>query len=402
MTNETGRQAGSLQGVVLILPITMAVMGLVVLVPVLPAMTAHFSNVPGAEYLVPLMLTLPALCVAILSPVAGVVVDFFGRRTTLIASLVAYAFIGMLPMVLESLTSIIFARFALGAMEALIVISSTTLLGDYFHGRSREKWLANQTAIASLSSIALALLGGALGGFGWRGPFAAYGVSLLFAVALLIWTWEPEKVEQPADEVVAGGPTFPWRHILPIAALAIFGGTMFFTMQIQVSNVLSEYYGISSAAQLGLYSAVAGLSVAAGTLLYRQGTARLRVPTQLFVAFGLLGISFVAMNFAPSSGLFTADLIVNQLGSGMLLPALVVWAMGRLPFEVRGRGTGLFMSGWWLGQPLSTQAVALLRNQQGGNLPAALQVLGILCVGAAIIALFGRTRSAAQSGVPPS
>ena len=39
-----------------------------------------------------------------------------------------------------------------GAMEALVVISSTTLIGDYFHGRDREKWLANQTAVASLSS----------------------------------------------------------------------------------------------------------------------------------------------------------------------------------------------------------------------------------------------------------
>ena len=52
------RQAGTLQGVLLLLPITMAVMGLIVLVPVLPGMMAHFHDVPGVEYLVPLMLTL--------------------------------------------------------------------------------------------------------------------------------------------------------------------------------------------------------------------------------------------------------------------------------------------------------------------------------------------------------
>jgi hypothetical protein len=67
-------------------------------------------------------------------------------------------------------------------------------------------------------------------------------------------------------------------------------------------------------------------------------------------------------------------------------------AMGRLPFEVRGRGTGLFMSGWWLGQPLSSQVVAFMRNQNGGDLPAALQVLGILCLIAAAVALFSRLR----------
>jgi MFS family permease len=394
------RQAGTLQGVLLLLPITMAVMGLIVLVPVLPGMMAHFRDVPGVEYLVPLMLTLPALCVALLSPIAGVVVDFFGRRKTCIGALVIYSVVGILPIFLQSLTAIIVSRAVLGAMEALIVISSTTLIGDYFHGRDREKWLANQTAVASLSSILLAFLGGALGNFGWRGAFAAYGVSIFFAIGLLLRTWEPRKSDEPSDELASAGARFPWRTIAPISLLAIFGGTMFFTMQIQVSNMLSDYYGISSPSALGFYSGLAGLSVAGGTLLYRRFTARLITPTQLLIAFGLLGISYVLMNHASTPKLFTAWLIVNQIGSGMLLPALVVWAMGRLPFEVRGRGTGLFMSGWWLGQPLSSQAIAFMRGQNDGNLPATLQILGILCLVAAAIALISGFRGSARPNAP--
>jgi hypothetical protein len=84
----------------------------------------------------------------------------------------------------------------------------------------------------------------------------------------------------------------------------------------------------------------------------------------------------------------------------MLLPALVVWAMGRLPFEVRGRGTGLFMTGWWLGQPVSSQAVALLRGQVDGSLPEALQILGILCFVATAIALVGRFSASARPSAP--
>ena len=386
------RQAGTLQGILLLLPITMAVMGLIVLVPVLPGMMAHFHDVPGVQYLVPLMLTLPALCVALLSPVAGVVVDFFGRRTTCIGALVIYSCVGILPLFLQSLTAIIVSRAVLGAMEALVVISSTTLIGDYFHGREREKWLANQTAVDSLASIALAFLGGALGNIGWRAPFAAYGVSALFAVGLVLFTWEPQKSDEPIEEFAPPGAGFPWRTIAPISLLAVFGGTMFFTMQIQVSNVLSDVYGVRSPSSLGLYSGLAGLSVAAGTLLYRRFTAMQATSTQLLIPFALLGISYVAMNHAATVPGFTLWLVVNQAGSGMLLPALVVWTMGRLPFEIRGRGTGLFMSGWWLGQPLSSQAVAFMRGLYGGNLPAALQVLGILCLVAAAIALISARR----------
>jgi len=78
-TPVSGRKAGTLQGVILLLPVTMAVMGLIVLVPVLPQMMRQFHAVPGAEYLVPLVLTLPALCIAVLAPIAGAIVDAIGR-----------------------------------------------------------------------------------------------------------------------------------------------------------------------------------------------------------------------------------------------------------------------------------------------------------------------------------
>jgi MFS family permease len=380
------RRAGALQGTLLLLPITMAVMGLVVLVPVLPQLMEHFKAVPGVEFLVPLMLTLPALCVALLAPVAGTVVDFFGRRRTLIGALVLYAIAGVMPMFLDSLMAIIASRVALGIVEAAIVTASTTLIGDYFHGESRKRWLANQTALASLSSIPLALLGGALGNLGWRAPFIAYSLSLLYVVGLALWTWEPQKSEQPAAEL--GGPDarFPWRALVPVALLAVFGGVMFFMMQIQVSNVLSGYYGISSASSLGGFTALAGLCVGLGTLLYR-GVMRFPSAMQLLIAFGLLGLSYVMMNHSASVTSFAAWLVVNQLGCGMLLPILAVMAMATLPFEMRGRGTGMFMTGWWLGQPLSTQLVALVRGSNGGDLRAALQIFGVLCLVAAAIAL---------------
>lgn len=365
---------------------TMAVMGLVVLVPVLPQMTTHFSGVRGATYLVPLVLTLPALCVALLAPVAGVVVDFFGRRRTLVWGLVAYAIVGVLPVVLDSLAAIIASRVALGIVESAIVTASTTLIGDYFHGEARARWLANQTAIASLSSIVLALLGGALGTFSWRGPFVAYAVSLVYVVGLVFWTWEPQVGDQPPGERAGADAHLPWRTMIPLALLAVFGGNMFFLMQIQVSNVLSEYYGVQSAATLGVFTGGAGLSVALGTLLYR-GTIRIPAPMQLLIAFGLIGASYVMMNHSPNLAAFTTFLVISQLGCGVLLPTLVVMAMGQLPFEVRGRGTGVFMTGWWLGQPVSTQAAAFVRQLTGGDLPAALQVFGILCLLAALAAL---------------
>jgi len=185
----------------------------------------------GAQYLVPLVLTLPALCIAVLAPLPG---DrrCIGRRRTLIGALVIYSVAGVMPIFLNSLTAIIASRIVVGAMESAVVTASTTLIGDYFHGESRERWLANQTAVASISSIFLALLGGALGNLGWRAPFAAYAVACSTR-RLILWTWEPRKVEQPSTELAGPAAPFPWRAMLPVALLAVFGGVMFFMMQIQ-------------------------------------------------------------------------------------------------------------------------------------------------------------------------
>jgi len=60
------------------------------------------------------------------------------------------------------------------------------------------------------------------------------------------------------------------------------------------------------------------------------------------------------------------------------------------------------MTAWWLGQPLSAQLVPWVRGLQGGSLPAVLQVFGIVCIVAAVVAAIRRStdsRSSAASGV---
>ncbi len=97
------REAGTLQGISLVLPITLAVMGVVVLAPDLPQMLAHFKSVANSDYWVPMILTTPALCVAIFSAPAGYLGDRFGRRRLLIASMVVYSLVGTAPLLLDNL-----------------------------------------------------------------------------------------------------------------------------------------------------------------------------------------------------------------------------------------------------------------------------------------------------------
>jgi MFS family permease len=382
-TNQ--RHAGTLQGVMLLLPIIIPVMGTVVLAPVLPKMLEYFATVAHAEYLVPLALTVPGLCIAFLSPVAGVFVDFFGRRRILIYALASYAVVGVLPLVLDNLLLIIASRAVLGALEAVIVTASTTLIGDFFHGDERAKWFAYQTALASTSAVVLIAASGALGNIHWRVPFTLYASSLLIVMGIVVATWEPaapQVAERSKDAASFGSAA--WRILVPRGAVAVFSGTMFYTLMIQLGVVLDSRYGIHSPGTLGGLMAIGSLSVPLGALTLRRLT-RLSAPGRLFICFVLLAVSFLMMNYATTYQQLMVYVVINQFSCGLLCPTVIVWMLGDLPFEVRGRATGVFTACWFIGQVISPQAVTLISKQVGGLLPA-LQWLGLACLVAAFVA----------------
>jgi len=103
------------------------VLGAVLLVPVLPKMQDHFAAVPGAKTLVPVVLTVPALALALLAPFADVIVDRLGRVRLLVGATAVYALFGTAPLWLDSLGAIVISRMLVGIAEAAIMTCCTTL-----------------------------------------------------------------------------------------------------------------------------------------------------------------------------------------------------------------------------------------------------------------------------------
>ena len=403
----TARTPGTLQGLMLTLPITLAVMGISVLVPDVPQLMTAFKDVPHHEYLIQGgLLTMPALCVALLSPFAGWLADRIGRRALLIGSMVIYAAVGVAPSVLDGLTPIILSRTCVGICEAIIMTVSTTLISDYFDGHAREKWLASQTALASLSSLALIPFGGLLARtYGWRGPFGVYLFSVLLAVGIWLFTWEPAPrtsmlgglgSERPdktprVSEAGAAPDTLPWGRLIGICAITLFASVMFYTILTQSSLALATL-GVTDAGRLGLLTGIATLGVPTGTFVFRAAAPRLRIGNLLALEFLLIAIGFAGMSRASSPWPFVAAAALNQIGCGMILPTLLTWATRGLAFSVRGRGTGIWTSVFAVGQFLSGLLVTWLAGMMGGLLHAFL-ALAVACAAATAFAIIGQLRA---------
>ncbi|WP_422058169.1 MFS transporter [Sphingomonas sp.] len=378
------QQATTRHGVILMLTAVMPTMAIIALVPVLPLLLREFAGVPGAAVLVPMALTIPALCVALFSPVAGWLSDKLGRKRLLIAALVGYAGFGLLPLLLGDLRMILAARVALGVTEAIIMTVATALVGDYFTGERREKWVSIQIATASVSAIVLIAAGGALGeALGSRGPFWLYLLALPVAGAAAIILFEPAKASVAAATPAAGKA----QGIAMLVAITFGIGMLFYTLIVQLGPVI-EATGVTSPATIGLAGAAANLGVMAGSMLF----GRLKGwsgETLLAIGLPLVALGYVGIALSISFALTAACAVVISIGNGLMLPTMLAWVLRRLPPETRGRGTGVWTGSFFLAQFVAP-IVAVALSGVLGALSSVFLFYAAAAATGAIIALLRR------------
>ncbi|WP_436520623.1 MFS transporter [Actinoplanes sp. HUAS TT8] len=377
----TLRRAGAGQLALLLAGSCLSVLGAVLIAPVLPQMTDHFAGVAGADVLVPIVLTVPALVIGLTAPFAGYIVDAVDRKRLLIAAMIGYAICGTAPLYLDSLPAIIGSRVLVGLCEAAIMTCCTTLIADYWSGRRRSRYLGLQTLLASVSATVFLGVGGAIGGSGWRAPFWLYTVALLLAVPMAVLIWPPAR---PAAAVAAGSrrvPPLPWRALRTPCLVTLGGGIVFYALIVELSFLLDEV-GVTATGTIGALSALMSLAtaIAAGSF------ARLsdRTPRQLLpVAFGLAAAGFLIISVSDAVPVITIGAVVAGGGTGLLLPTLLTWATNNLGFEERGRGTGLWTGALFVGEFLSPLLINGLAAVTGGLRPA----IGVLGVATAVMAV---------------
>ena len=357
--------------------------------PVLPAMQQHFSDVPGIETLVPVVVTMPMLVLGALAMVIGAVSDKIGRKRVLVGSLVLYAIAGTAPLYLDSIQTILASRALVGLAEAAAMTVSTSFIGDYFTGARRDRYAALQVTVASSSAFVFNLLGGVLGAYGWRTPFAAYALPLLLAPLVQIFIWDtrgamPEAhAREAADE-----PAFrPW--LLALVCLAAFGvGLVFMIVPVHLSFMLVQL-GVHSTSAIGFAYAMNSAGIIAGTLGFGWFIAsRCTVLQQFVLGMLVCGLGFVCMGTAHDETMLTVGGAINGLGCGIALPALVSWGLRSLPFSRRGFGTGAFTAAQFVGYFCSPIIVMGMVMHSGSRF-AVVQAWGLALFALAAVCVAG-------------
>jgi MFS family permease len=386
---ESQRRAGWPQGIVIVAIGLLPMMAIVALMPIVPALVRNFQHVPNIQTLAPLVLAAPGLCVALLSPFAGILADRIGRRRMLLVFTALYGIGGVMPYFLTSFPALFGSRLLLGVGEAFILTLSNTLLGDYFGKEDRAKWLAAQSFVGTIFASVLIAASGYLSTIQWSMPFLIYGLALLIAAFAYFTAYEPWRAPAPVSAAAeAGAPAsmpFPTRLVSRIAVTTFVLSAVYFVYTLQFSLALDSI-GVKDGAAIGKYSSIASLGVPIGAILFKL-ISRRSVVFQFSLMFMLLGLGMVGIGLDLGIRPTIAFAWIQQLGSGMTIPVLLAWSLRELPEQFRGRGMGWWASAFFLGQFVSPLFVSFVKGWSGSLLNTFI-VAGVLCVVIAMVNAF--------------
>ncbi|MEQ8966542.1 MAG: MFS transporter [Azospirillaceae bacterium] len=391
--------------VVLLLASSLTVMSGATISPSLPALREHFIDVERVDLMVRLVLTLPALFIALCSMAAGAVIDRFGRRRMILAATALYAVAGSAGLYIESIGALMASRALLGVAVAGVMTTASTLAGDYFAGPERERFLGFQASFMAFGGVVFLIAGGALADWHWRGPFGVYGLALLLLPAMAILLSEPARAgraspgDHASDDATQGAAwqdtddrAVPTGLMALLYGLAVLHMILFYALPVQLPFFLGELE-LGGPAASGAALASATLVAATVSLFFRVLRRFMNHRAIFALSFGALGAGLVILSLADAYPMVLLAMVVSGFGLGALMPNYMVILMARAPERVRGRAVGGLTTAIFLGQfvsPLITQPLAGALGLAGGF--AATGALSV-AIGAVFVWLSLRGRS---------
>ena len=332
---------------------TLTIMAGSIIAPVLNLMRYSLGVAPTS---VGLIITTHGLFMALFSPLMGIIIDRNGARWPYIVALICYGLAGGSGLLINSFWVLLASRACLGIALACIFTAINVLILNMYDGIERDKVMGWRGSAQSLGGVIWPLLGGFLGGYYWRFPFAVYLLAIPIGLTAIAAVPEPSIQHQHGSESRGSTSVFKvFREnlvLLIIYGLIFFGNILLYAIVIFLPQLL-ETFGITSAFQIGLF--ITAMTGSAGLTAFVYGKIRSRFSYRTIVT--IVAVLWVTA-FAIISQAFTTWIIILAVAlfgvsQGMLMPTVMVWIGVVVPPSFRGRFSSYLGTSGFIGQFLS-------------------------------------------------
>lgn len=363
--------------------------------PALPAIRETFTGIEEADLLVRLVLTMPAIFTAVGAPVAGLLIDRFGRKKLLLTTMILYGIGGASGGLVSSIWLLLASRALLGLSVGGIMTTATTLIADYYSGEKRSTVMGQQAAFMSFGGILFLVLGGVLADFSWRAPFGIYLLAFVYVPLAIIYLNEPDFSGDTGDESsiptesVGRSAPIPWGLIGMLCVLSMLVMLIFYMTPVQVPFYLQRI-GTKSGTLIGISIATTTLTGALASMGYGRVKIHIGYQGVFAMGFALMAIGNVLVAIASGFALVTTGLGILGSGLGLLMPNLNNWAGDVAPSAARGKVLSGVTTFFYIGQFLSPIATQPFIDGIGlaGTFGVAGGVVGVFAIAFAAWSIF--------------
>jgi MFS family permease len=342
---------------------TLTIMVGCAIVPGLAAITSRLSMEGYSSWLV----TMPAVGVVVLGPLAGRLCDRMGLRRALLAGLFLYGALGVAGAALSGPVAVLLDRFLLGGATAVVMSTGTGLISVFYDERRRLNMIARQGMAIELGGVVFLTIGGWLAAACWWQPFLLYLVAWAMFAFVLLFVPDDRGRRDAA-------PAASMHDRLPPALRAVYVAaclsmTCFFSAVIVLPL---RFHELSiGETQTGYYLAFVSLVAVGVAGIMPRVAHSIGERHALSVAFASYAVAHALFATADGIGLFIAGAVLLGTGFGLSVPLVNHMAIEASPSNQRGRALAYLSMAIFAGQCLPS-----FMRYKPGNAP---HLFGIAC-----------------------
>lgn len=344
----------------------MAVLGVASIAPALPLIAETLAVSAGEVGLLVTAFTLPGV---ILTTIAGVLADRYGRLTVLLPGLILFAIAGTACLFATSFPGLLALRVVQGIGASAIGSINVTLIGDLFVDRQRTNAMGLNASVLSIGTAAYPAVGGALAMVAWSAPFALALLAIPVAFLAVRRLHAAPKGEK-ADLGTYFGDV--WDIVRQRQVLALFFASTAIFILLYGAYVtflpflMSGRFG-SSPLDIGLL--MAGLSISTAVTSAKLGRlaswlGEIKVMRLGFVVFAI-GLALIPL--APAVWALAVPAVLLGFAFATTIPVVMVLLTAVAPVDRRGAVMSLNGTVLRLGQTLGPPVMAVVHRWAGIN-----------------------------------
>lgn len=354
--------------------------------PALNGIQLHFINAP--ETLIKLVVTLPALICIPIGLLNKAFMKFISKKNLIIIGLILYTIGGLSSSLSPNIYVLLFTRAILGLGLGVTAPLSLVLIGDFFHGKERAKFMGFATATTNLGGIISTLFVGFLVSLGWRYSFLVYAVAII--VLFLIVFFLPNDYENNEEKLSTGNIEEDIKlnkGIFKYAILVFLGLIAFYAIPTNMDFLvkLRNLGGASTAANI---VSIGTLTSLISAMIFPKLIKIFKRYFSLIIFISMF-LGFIILGTAHSMPMILLGAIFVGFGFGDVIPFGMLFASNLVHKTHTALAILIVTTGLYFGEfvsPLILQFLSKTLNIQ--NVTGSLFGACIVCIVALLVSIY--------------